>query len=437
MKGFPFRDRFGRLNFRPAGHGALIENLNDLQADLIYIKNVDNVVPDRLKELVCFWKKALGGHLVSIQEMVHSLLRRIKSPDYSRAVHEAAAFAANELLLNSPAGFEIWPEDKKRAFLFNLLDRPIRVCGVVPNAGEPGGAPFWVEDENGELYVQIVEKAQVDLNSPEQSAVWNSSTHFNPVDIVCCVRDYEGRPYDLRKFVDPKAVIITRKSKDAGDIQALELPGLWNGGMAHWITVLIEVPPATFNPVKSVYDLLGPSINLKFRSGATSSETFGRRRHPDSSFEALLCHPALRPHHCTGILLNHIHFLEPIRHIGLLEIGWNDPAIVPHLDNKRPTRFVCEFFELMAEGHIFTRIMHSFGAVPPFREPSVSGVPLTILPKALHLNHEEAEPADVYGEHILLRALGNEIPVLKPVYVVVSIDYSSRHAVTHTMPVII
>jgi hypothetical protein len=258
MKGFPFRDRFGRLNFRPAGHGALIENLNDLQADLVYIKNVDNVVPDSLKELVCFWKKALGGYLVSIQKIVHSILRRLKDPDCSRAIHEAAGFAASELLLSFPAGFEIWPEDKKRAFLFNLLDRPIRVCGVVPNAGEPGGAPFWVEDENGELSVQIVEKAQVDLNSPEQSAVWNSSTHFNPVDIVCCLRDYEGRPYDLRKFVDPKAVIITRKSKDARDIQALELPGLWNGGMAHWITVLIEVPPSTFNPVKSVYDLLRP-----------------------------------------------------------------------------------------------------------------------------------------------------------------------------------
>ncbi|MGA2400481.1 MAG: DUF4301 family protein, partial [Syntrophobacteraceae bacterium] len=220
MKGFPFRDRFGRLNFRPAGHGALIENLNDLQADLVYIKNVDNVVPDSLKELVCFWKKALGGYLVSIQKIVHSILRRLKDPDCSRAIHEAAGFAASELLLSFPAGFEIWPEDKKRAFLFNLLDRPIRVCGVVPNAGEPGGAPFWVEDENGELSVQIVEKAQVDLNSPEQSAVWNSSTHFNPVDIVCCLRDYEGRPYDLRKFVDPKAVIITRKSKDARDIQA-------------------------------------------------------------------------------------------------------------------------------------------------------------------------------------------------------------------------
>jgi hypothetical protein len=258
MKGAPFRDRFGRLHFRPAGHGALIENLNDLHADLIYIKNVDNVVPDRLKETVSFWKKVLGGCLVSVQEKIHSFLRRMKGPDSNRAVLEAAGFAMRELLFSFPAGFETWPEDKRRAFLLKLLDRPIRVCGVVPNAGEPGGAPFWVEDENGEVSIQIVEKSQVDLNSPGQSAIWNSSTHFNPVDIVCCTRDFEGKPYDLKKFVDPKAVIISRKSKDGSDIQALELPGLWNGSMAKWITLMVEVPPATFNPVKSIYDLLRP-----------------------------------------------------------------------------------------------------------------------------------------------------------------------------------
>ncbi len=271
MNGLPFRDRFGRLHFRPAGHGALIENLDDIQADLVYIKNVDNVVPDRLKESVCFWKKALGGYLVSIEKTVHSLLRGLNGPDCSQAIQEAALFATNELLLRLPAGFETWPQDKKRTFLFKLLDRPIRVCGVVPNAGEPGGAPFWVEGEDGELSIQIVEKAQIDLNNLEQSAIWISSTHFNPVDIVCSVRDYEGRPYNLREFVDSKAVIITRKSIDGSDIQALELPGLWNGSMAHWITVFIEVPPATFNPVKTVYDLLRPEHQpeIGVRSGAS------------------------------------------------------------------------------------------------------------------------------------------------------------------------
>jgi hypothetical protein len=258
MKGTPVRDKSGRLHFRPAGHGALIENLNELKADLVYIKNVDNVVPDRLKETVGFWKKVLGGFLVWVQEEIHSFLRRMQGPDSSLAVREAADFAKRELLLTFPAGFETWPEDQRRDLLMKLFDRPIRVCGVVPNAGEPGGAPFWVEGENGEVSIQIVEKAQVDLSSPEQSAIWNSSTHFNPVDIVCCTRDFEGNPYDLKKFVDPKTVIITKKSKGTSDIQALELPGLWNGGMAQWITVMVEVPPATFNPVKSVYDLLRP-----------------------------------------------------------------------------------------------------------------------------------------------------------------------------------
>ncbi len=258
MKGMPFRDRLGRLHFRPAGHGALIENLSDLDADLVYIKNVDNVVPDRLKEPVHFWKKALGGCLVSIQDSVHSLLRRLTSPDWGPAVRDGAAFASRELLLDLPAAFQTWPEDRKRSFLLDALDRPIRVCGVVPNAGEPGGAPFWVEGENGRLSLQIVEKAQVNLNSPEQKALWNSSTHFNPVDIVCGVRNFEGKPFDLKKFVDPGAVIITRKSVHGTDVHVLELPGLWNGAMARWITVFVEVPPITFNPVKSIFDLLRP-----------------------------------------------------------------------------------------------------------------------------------------------------------------------------------
>ncbi|MFZ2448178.1 MAG: DUF4301 family protein [Syntrophobacteraceae bacterium] len=258
MKGYPFRDRFGRLHFRPAGHGALLENLNDLQADLVYIKNIDNIVPDRLKEHVCHWKKVLGGYLVFIQEQIHALVRRMKSGEPGEAVREAARLAADELLIELPGGFNEWPEEKRRALLIERLDRPIRVCGVVPNAGEPGGAPFWVEGPDGSTTVQIVEKAQVDFESERQREIWNSSTHFNPVDIVCCTRDCEGRPFDLRKYVDRNAVIITRKSKDGKDIRALELPGLWNGSMAHWVSVFVEVPPYTFNPVKSVYDLLRP-----------------------------------------------------------------------------------------------------------------------------------------------------------------------------------
>ncbi len=255
MDGQPFRDRFGRLHFRPAGHGALMENLNDLRADLAYIKNIDNIVPDRLKEAVCFWKRVLGGYLVYVQEQVHSLVARLRG---GGALFDAERFAAGELLMEFPVGFSEWPEERRRAYLLEKLDRPIRVCGVVPNAGEPGGAPFWVEGRDGPPTPQIVEKAQVDLSSERQRVIWNSSTHFNPVDIVCCMRDCEGRPFDLRKHVDREAVLISKKSKDGKDILALELPGLWNGSMAHWITLFVEVPDYTFNPVKSVYDLLRP-----------------------------------------------------------------------------------------------------------------------------------------------------------------------------------
>lgn len=258
LKNRPFRDRSGRLHFRPAGHGALLENLNELGGDLVYIKNIDNIVPDGLKEPVSHWKKVLGGCLVAIQQEIHSRIRAMTRPDYGPAVREAARFAASELLLSFPEGFDEWPEERKRGVLLERLDRPIRVCGVVPNAGEPGGAPFWVEDPDGELSVQIVEAAQVDFGSGRQKDIWTSSTHFNPVDIVCSTRDFQGKPFDLKKFVDPAAVIVTKKSKDGVDIKALELPGLWNGSMAHWITVFIEVPLVTFNPVKSVYDLLRP-----------------------------------------------------------------------------------------------------------------------------------------------------------------------------------
>ncbi len=257
MDGHPFRDRFGRLHFRPAGHGALLENLHDLEADLVYIKNIDNVVPDRLKEPVSYWKKILGGFLVDIQERVHSLVARLRREE-PQAVSDAADYAARELLVRFPDDFASRPEQKKRQFLLDRLDRPIRVCGVVPNSGEPGGAPFWVEDSSGSVCIQIVEKAQVNMEFQDQQKIWNSSTHFNPVDIVCCTRNFEGKPFDLHKYVDPGAVIITKKSKDGQDIQALELPGLWNGSMAYWVSVFVEVPPDTFNPVKSVYDLLRP-----------------------------------------------------------------------------------------------------------------------------------------------------------------------------------
>lgn len=254
----PFRDRFGRLVFRPGGHGALIKNVNNLQGDLVYIKNVDNVVQDRLKDEIVFWKRILGGCLVSVEASVHDHVRQLKSRLSPSSVEQAEGFAAERLLVQIPETYASWPLKKKGAFLQKELDRPIRVCGVVQNVGEPGGAPFWVEDGSGELSLQIVEKAQVDFDSPEQQEIWNASTHFNPVDLVCSLRNHEGRPYALERYVDPDAVFISKKSMEGRSLKALELPGLWNGAMAGWLTIVVEVPRITFNPVKTVFDLLRP-----------------------------------------------------------------------------------------------------------------------------------------------------------------------------------
>lgn len=258
MHNQPFRDRQGRLLFRPGGHGALIENLNELQGDLIYIKNIDNVIPDRIKDPTTFWKKVLGGVLIDIQSTVHNTIRELLAGASPEILDRADRFAREKLLIQFPAVYYRCSLEEKQAFLLEELNRPIRVCGVVENIGEPGGAPFWVKDRKGALSLQIVEKAQVDVNSTEQARIWKSSTHFNPVDIVCAVRDFEGKAFDLRKFVDPEAVFITKKSKDGQDIKALELPGLWNGAMADWITIVVDVPRITFNPVKTIYDLLRP-----------------------------------------------------------------------------------------------------------------------------------------------------------------------------------
>jgi len=255
----PLRDSQGRLVFRPGGHGALLENLNELQGDLVYIKNIDNVVPDRLKEPTILWEKILGGYLVELQEKVHHYLRGLLQVSDSRGLlRETLEFSREKLFLAFPPGILNWPPDLARDFLVRALNRPLRVCGVVPNEGEPGGAPFWIEEPDGSLSLQIVEKAEVDPVSPEQQAVWEAASHFNPVDLVCALRDDQGVPFDLMQYVDHEAVFISKKSKDGQELKALELPGLWNGAMARWLTVFVEVPLLTFNPVKTVFDLLRP-----------------------------------------------------------------------------------------------------------------------------------------------------------------------------------
>ena len=252
------RDERGKPLFRPAGHGALLKNLNDLQGDIIFIKNIDNVVPDHLKPTIIHYKKVLGGLLVEVQEKIFSFLRALQANPTIDVLNEAIAFLDNELHLSLPQELQTASFEKRREYVFRKLNRPIRVCGIVENRGEPGGGPFWVKTANGELSLQIVESAQVDKNDPVQREIWESSTHFNPTDLVCGVRDYTGKPFDLMQYRDTNAGIITVKYWQGKEIKILELPGLWNGSMAYWNTIFVEVPLETFNPVKTVFDLLRP-----------------------------------------------------------------------------------------------------------------------------------------------------------------------------------
>ncbi len=253
----PFRGDDGRLVFRPGGHGALLENLNELRADLVFIKNIDNVVPDRLKQETYVYKKALGGYLLEFQKRMFGYLERLSTRDAEdRYVEEVMEFMRYELSTRPPEGMEQRSREDKIDYLTSRLNSPLRVCGMVKNEGEPGGGPFWVEHTDKSNSVQIVESSQVDMESVKQRKVWESSTHFNPVDLVCGVRDYRGKPFDLMKFVDPSTGFISVKSREGEELKALELPGLWNGSMAYWNTVFVEVPIITFNPVKTVLDLL-------------------------------------------------------------------------------------------------------------------------------------------------------------------------------------
>ena len=254
-----FRDQHGRLVFRPAGHGALLENLQALAGDIVFIKNIDNVVPDHLKEETYIYKRALGGYLVEIQNQICAYMRRLalQNVDEQLLTH-IFAFARETLSLVPPPGMEHQSRHTQMQYLVAVLDRPLRVCGMVQNAGEPGGGPFWVQHADGSLSLQIVETSQVEMQADNQRAIVTAATHFNPVDLVCGVRDYQGRPFDLRQFTDPHSGFISTKSHEGKALKALELPGLWNGAMAQWNTVFVEVPLSTFNPVKTVLDLLRP-----------------------------------------------------------------------------------------------------------------------------------------------------------------------------------
>ena len=253
----PFRNPDGTLLFRPAGHGALLANLNELNADLIFIKNIDNIVPDRLKPQTFEYKKLLGGYLLKLRQTIFNFLRNAEAVDITaEEISKMAAFALSEKLITLPERFENESVEKQLIILTNELNRPIRVCGMVRNEGEPGGGPFWVTDKEDKSSLQIVESSQVDLKNTQQAAIFKSSTHFNPVDLVCCTIDYKGNPFNLTSFVDDSTGLITQKSSGGRMLKAQELPGLWNGSMAGWITLFVEVPLITFNPVKTINDLL-------------------------------------------------------------------------------------------------------------------------------------------------------------------------------------
>ncbi len=256
LDNLPFREKNGGLLFRPGGHGALIENLQDLQdEDMIFIKNIDNVVPDRLKPDTIRYKKVLGGMLIKLKQKVFEHLRRLEEGAISDAEYRSMLdFATRDLNIDEQV-FPATPEDGAPV-LYKMLNRPLRVCGMVKNKDEPGGGPFWVKDKHGFNSLQIVEMSQIDTKDPKQAAIVKKTTHFNPVDLVCSIKDYEGNVFDLNQFIDPETGFISHKSKDGRELKALERPGLWNGAMANWNTVFVEVPLITFNPVKTINDLL-------------------------------------------------------------------------------------------------------------------------------------------------------------------------------------
>jgi len=254
----PFRDDDGNLVFRPGGHGALIENLNDISADVVFIKNIDNVVPDAFKPVTVHYKKLLAGVLIHYQQKIFDYLHRIDSGRYKHAeLVGMVYFLQNELHIKNPETKML--EDAELAlYIKSKLNRPLRVCGMVRNQGEPGGGPFLAVNSDGTISLQILESSQIDREKPAMKQLYEHGTHFNPVDLVCALRNYKGEKFDLTRHIDKNTGFISLKSKNGKELKALELPGLWNGSMSDWNTVFVEVPIETFNPVKTVNDLLRP-----------------------------------------------------------------------------------------------------------------------------------------------------------------------------------
>ena len=256
--GTPFRNEDGSILFRPGGHGALIENLNDLDTDIVFIKNIDNVVPDHLKTDTVTYKKLIAGMLVSIQNKIFEYLRLLDSGKYAESQLKQISDFVDKTLCCRKKDLDTLDSKQLAQWLHSKLNRPIRVCGMVKNVGEPGGGPFLAYNSDGTVSLQILESSQIDLNDARKKEMFTKGTHFNPVDLVCAVRDYKGQKFNLPQYVDKATGFISSKSKNGRELKALELPGLWNGAMSDWNTIFVEVPLSTFNPVKTVNDLLRP-----------------------------------------------------------------------------------------------------------------------------------------------------------------------------------
>jgi len=253
----PFRNSDGTMLFRPGGHGALIRNLDALDGDIVFISNIDNVAPDRLKNLRVKQKQVLGGVLLEIRSKIFYYLQQLDGDEKHEKTRldSMVSYLHQGLGLAIPEMLESWDANELKKWLISTMNRPIRVCGMVRNEGEPGGGPFYVRSESGEVSLQIVESSQIDLEDPEKVKIVQGSTHFNPVDLVCSLRDYRGEKFYLSRFVDHNTGFISEKSVGGKSLKALELPGLWNGAMAGWLTLFVDVPRETFTPVKTVFDL--------------------------------------------------------------------------------------------------------------------------------------------------------------------------------------
>jgi hypothetical protein len=266
MNNQPFRNENNELVFRPGGHGALINNLNELDADVIFIKNIDNVIQNHINEITLY-KKGLAGILLELQEKTFQILTAIDQNNLSAEdIPVVIDFMQQQLNIDVLKDFQKYTLEHKIDFIKNKLNRPIRVCGMVKNEGEPGGGPFWVRSSKGNVSLQIVESSQVETNNLEQATVLAKATHFNPVDLVCATKNYQGQKFNLTQFVDHSTGFIVHKNNKGKELKGYELPGLWNGAMAKWITVFVEVPLVTFNPVKTVNDLLKPAHQPQYEN---------------------------------------------------------------------------------------------------------------------------------------------------------------------------